>query len=216
MVVDRERCNGCHFDLAEHGGGRKSPEYCVMCHNPTNTNDERVARVEGTTVEAISVDFKHMIHRIHTGEELSEPFVLGGFPAPTVDDPEGSPVDFGEVRFPGDRRDCQSCHVDDNPVLPLESTVWTRFETLTCVEDPGADGDAYCNDRSSSEWFLSPTTAACVGCHDSPAAARPRGAVGHRSRGRGLCNLSWPGCRIRHRSGARPGSGKRGARSSKA
>ena len=30
-VVDRTKCNSCHYDLSEHGGIRKSPEYCVLC-----------------------------------------------------------------------------------------------------------------------------------------------------------------------------------------
>ncbi len=54
-----------------------------------------------------------MIHRIHTGEELTQDFTIYGF--------NGSVNNFNHVLFPGDLRDCLKCHVDgtqqvaDNP-----------------------------------------------------------------------------------------------------
>ena len=42
-----------------------------------------------------SVRFKTMIHKIHTGEELKTDFTIFGF--------GGTPNNFNEVRFPGDR-----------------------------------------------------------------------------------------------------------------
>ncbi len=183
QVVDRNLCNRCHFELGGHGGQRTNVQYCVMCHNPNNTNDERVANweVDGLgnpfTTLAEPVDFKVMIHKIHRGEDLTQPYVLGGYPTPSTTNPEGTPVNFGETRFPGDLRDCETCHLgpksdpDLKPTyaLPLGSNVLpTRFEELTCTEAAGADGDDFCNTRSSNEWFLPPTTAVCTACHDSP------------------------------------------------
>jgi OmcA/MtrC family decaheme c-type cytochrome len=168
-VVDGMLCNNCHNDLALHGGARKNANYCMMCHNPTNTNDERISRFESSTVDVPSVDFKVMIHKIHRGEELTkQPYFLYGFPAPNAANPAGSPLEFGEVRFPGDLRDCATCHVSGSFELPLAATVLpTRLEELTCTEDPAADGDAYCNTRVSTEWFLPPTSAVCTSCHDA-------------------------------------------------
>ena len=52
--------------------------YCVTCHNPGTTDAN-----SGNTV-----DFKVMVHKIHMGEELTQPYVLGTFPAPHL--PENS------------------------------------------------------------------------------------------------------------------------------
>ena len=37
QVVDIAKCNGCHVSLAHHGESRNQTEYCVLCHNPSNT-----------------------------------------------------------------------------------------------------------------------------------------------------------------------------------
>ena len=140
-----------------------------MCHNPDNTNDERVSRVEGTTVLAHSVHFKPMIHSIHSGENLTQPYVLGGNPAPTVANPAGNPVNFGEVRFPNHTQTCTACHTSASFDLDYIATLSpTRVETLTCTEDPAADADSYCQTRTSTSRLIPPVTSSCVSCHDSP------------------------------------------------
>jgi OmcA/MtrC family decaheme c-type cytochrome len=172
-IVAGQLCNNCHYELSAHGGMRKNPEYCVLCHNPNQAGDERIERFEGKTVLATSLDMRHFIHRIHTGEELSQqPYILGGNPAPTKANPAGTPVDFGEVRFPGDRKACWTCHKGDSYMVPLpDGTLPSKMQTLACIEDPAADADAYCDQRVvQSESFLWPETSACTGCHDSKAA----------------------------------------------
>jgi hypothetical protein len=54
--------------------------------------------------------------------------------------------------------------------LPLDTKILpVKMPTLTCVEDPLADGDNYCDQRVvASEKLLGPETAACTGCHDAP------------------------------------------------
>ena len=38
QVVDISKCNGCHVELMHHGNSRNQTEYCVLCHNPSNTD----------------------------------------------------------------------------------------------------------------------------------------------------------------------------------
>ena len=65
------------------------------------------------------------------------------------------PVDLGEVRFPGDRRDCQTCHLEDPNLLPLPAGLLpTRLTTIV------AGVETILEERP-------PTQAACLACHDT-------------------------------------------------
>lgn len=169
-VVSTENCNNCHGRLAAHGGQRNNAEHCLLCHNPTNTNDERVARFENASVDVNSVQLKPMIHSIHMGERLTKDYVLGAFPAPSATLPGGTPINFKHVRYPRDQRDCGGCHVSEaSTTLPLpDFALPTRVERLTCTEDPAADTNSLCSTpRTSVESFIQPETSACTSCHDA-------------------------------------------------
>jgi OmcA/MtrC family decaheme c-type cytochrome len=169
-IVAQQACNSCHRELSAHGGQRKNVEYCVFCHLPGNANDDRIARVEGTTVVAHSVNLKPMVHSIHMGERLTQPFVLGTFPIPNRENPLGGPHDFSEVRYPRNPADCSACHLPGTTALPLAAGLLpSRSETLICTEDPAADDDTYCDTRTVIEMLTPPESSACVSCHDSPA-----------------------------------------------
>ena len=160
-VVDLANCNLCHDRLVLHGGQRFNVEECVMCHNP-NASD--VARRPADKVPVESIDFKRMIHRIHTGEELTAqgdttdcspsgtPDAFGCF---TIYGFNGSVNNFNHVIFPGDRRDCATCHSDGT---------WEVQENAR----PGALAT-----NTPRDWYTpqQPTAAACLGCHDSQSAA---------------------------------------------
>ena len=169
-VVERTKCNSCHYELAAHGGIRRSPEYCSLCHNPNKVGDERIARFQGSTVTAPSVNLDVMIHKIHMGEKLTQGYTLGGFPAPTPANPGGTPLDFGEVRFPGNQRACWACHAATSYALPVPLTnMATKTSQVLSCTDPAPDPAAYCSTRQViSETFLGPTGAACTACHDTP------------------------------------------------
>jgi OmcA/MtrC family decaheme c-type cytochrome len=174
VIVDNAKCNSCHFDLQFHGGGRKDINYCVNCHNPNNTNDERMSRVEGSTVFIESVDMRVMAHKIHMGDELTQSYILGGNPAPTTTNPVGSPHDFSTLRYPRARTACVACHVGDTWKLPMNaSTKYLPSTTQenTCTEPAGTDPDNYC---TTPFWVVTRTTkiapesSVCTSCHDAP------------------------------------------------
>jgi OmcA/MtrC family decaheme c-type cytochrome len=147
MVVTMAKCNECHDQLALHGGQRLNVDECVMCHNP-NANDSSRRPAANNPPE--SIDFKRMIHRIHTGENLTQDFTVYGFftpPAPP------NPVNFNEVLFPGDRRDCTTCHATNTYQLPLGEDLLPT-ETLRDYYSP-----------------QQPTATSCLGCHDTRSAA---------------------------------------------
>jgi len=101
-----------------------------MCHNPTLT--------DGTSKQ--SVNFAWQIHSIHRGENLANPYVLGT-------------TNYQEVKFPGDLRDCTTCHLSGTY---LSENIGAK----AMVASPGG---------------FTPTTppisAACQGCHDDVATA---------------------------------------------
>ncbi|MCU1347569.1 MAG: hypothetical protein JWO56_599 [Acidobacteria bacterium] len=132
------QCNVCHDSLALHGGQRTNTAECVMCHNPGKGDEDRRPAAAGPPE---SVSFQRLIHRIHTGEALTQDYTVIGF--------GGSVNRFNEVRFPGDRRNCAKCHTSGSFTLPL----MPGLASVTTLRD----------------FFTpqGPATAACLGCHDS-------------------------------------------------
>jgi OmcA/MtrC family decaheme c-type cytochrome len=137
--VDINKCNVCHKRLGAHGGRRLVTQNCVICHNPIN--DDSSQRAAGTGAPE-SIEFARMIHRIHTGENLTQDFTIYGH--------GGRAVNFNDVTFPGDRRDCLKCHVSSSTYsLPVAST---NISVATQRDFFSPQG---------------PGTTACTGCHDS-------------------------------------------------
>jgi OmcA/MtrC family decaheme c-type cytochrome len=166
MVVGDANCESCHGvfsrDFSIHGNLRNRVEYCVICHNPNQSdvsrrrNDaEAVARGDDTA----SIDFKVMIHKIHRGEELANhPYIIYGFgPAPA----NFTIHDFAEVLFPGDLRNCEKCHLEGTQLLP--PFPGTALGTQVAHLDPETGAEVV-------DGRLGPVTSVCTSCHDGDAA----------------------------------------------
>jgi len=162
-VVENANCSRCHGtfskDFSVHGNSRNDVRYCVLCHNASVTDfDRRVnAIVSGAATATEPIAFKHLIHKLHRGDVLEQqPYIVYGFGS----SPKNYTAhDFGELRFPGDLRNCAGCHTGTTWQLPLPSGV---LPTVTSVVSGGVEmfGDP-----------TPPTQDACLACHDSPDAA---------------------------------------------
>lgn len=141
VSVTMAKCNSCHDSLALHGGQRLVIEECVICHNPTKDDQAQRIAEEGLPE---SVSMQRMIHRIHSGHELTQDYTVFGNGR--------SKHTYNEVTYPGDRRNCLTCH------------------SSTAAYNLPVAGDNVITQR---DWFSPQTSgaAACLGCHDSKDAA---------------------------------------------
>ncbi|HLK48224.1 MAG TPA: OmcA/MtrC family decaheme c-type cytochrome [Bryobacteraceae bacterium] len=141
-IVSQAKCEGCHNKLSLHGGIRQNVEYCVVCHNPTVT-DSSVRPAANNPPE--SINFKTMIHKIHTGSNLTNDFTIYGH--------GGSVNNYNEVGYPGDRRDCEQCHLPGTYDLPLPAGVTSQVAPRDYLTT------------------LAPVSGACLSCHTTQSAA---------------------------------------------
>jgi OmcA/MtrC family decaheme c-type cytochrome len=147
--------------LSLHGGLRNNVEYCVLCHNPSNTDAGTRATAVVASDKALppqGINFNLLVHRIHDGVNAAadgtgpkNPYIVVGY--------MGSHNDFSGTLFPamdgaGDATDlqhCSLCHVNSTEQndLPL-------MGNLNQVTDPQG-------------WInpASPISSACSGCHVS-------------------------------------------------
>jgi len=141
QIVDLKRCNDCHRSLSVHGENRNATEYCVVCHNPRETDS---ARRPAGTGPAEGIDFALMIHRIHGGDRQTRAYTIYGF--------GNTPINFNEVVFPGEIANCQNCHLAGTYTVPVKAKL------------DKTDPRGWINP-------VKPTTAACTGCHVTVEAA---------------------------------------------
>lgn len=151
-VVATANCNQCHVNLQGHGARRNAPEYCVLCHNPLDTDISQRPNAKvasDRTLPAQSINMALMVHKIHTGVNLAQfnqTYIVVGH--------GGSHNDFSDVRYPAmgptgavqDTAQCYMCHTGGSEgVFP---------EGKNAVVDP--------------QGLLNPapaTTSACTACH---------------------------------------------------
>jgi OmcA/MtrC family decaheme c-type cytochrome len=151
-VVALANCNQCHVQLSLHGGLRNQPQYCVFCHNPSDTDASmRPSAVVASdkTAPAQGINFAYMIHRIHSGVNLvsqGATYTIVGY--------GGSHNDFTTVLYPSlsptgavsYTQSCYRCHTGGSEAkFPIG---------LNQVTNPSALVSP-----------VGPTTSACTACH---------------------------------------------------
>ncbi len=158
-VVALANCNGCHQTLQVHGALRNNTEYCVMCHNPSNTDASVRASAPApySTQPAQGINFNLLVHRIHYGinmQAANRTYAVVGH--------GGSVSDFSSILFPAmgptgsatDTANCSLCHVNSTEQNDL------ILAGLHAVTDPQGPINP-----------IQPFSSACTGCHvDIPSA----------------------------------------------
>lgn len=145
-IVTNESCNTCHGSLAYHGGPRSSMQLCVMCH----TNGV----IDPDTGE--SVDFPIMTHKIHMGRNL--PRVQAGGRYSLIGFRQRV-VDYSDVNFPSDNRQCNQCHdggasqAQNYVTNPKRASCGACHENVNWASGVGHAGGPQPNDN------------ACARCH---------------------------------------------------
>ncbi len=152
-VVAIENCNGCHGQLAIHGGGRIETRYCVTCHNPGSSDAN----------SANTVDFKQMIHKIHRGADLPSVQAGGEYAIWGYNDIKH---DYSAVIFPRDIRDCQLCHAgtatgDGSQTLTNQGDNWSEYASRA------ACGSCHDDVDFAEHYGGQPDDNNCMSCHAS-------------------------------------------------
>ncbi|MBI4903093.1 MAG: OmcA/MtrC family decaheme c-type cytochrome [Acidobacteria bacterium] len=144
-VVSMEKCNACHGRLLKHARFKPADkiEYCAMCHLTGFTDKDAEFRPKDAAPPS-SLALGFMLHRVHRGRDLTRTYATYG---------TTSVHNFNIVGFPGDLRNCGACHVGGSEQLPLP-------EGLSSITTPAEFMDP-----------TPPTSAACLGCHDTQSAA---------------------------------------------
>ncbi len=124
-VIKTASCNGCHTQVAAHGGSRRGVEMCVLCHSPQTVDPDT-----GNTV-----DMTVMTHKIHMGREL--PSVQAGGKYSIIGNGQRE-TDYSHIAFPAGNRNCAACHVQQGPNAATQATAMyqpTRAACGSCHED---------------------------------------------------------------------------------
>ncbi|MGP8243549.1 MAG: OmcA/MtrC family decaheme c-type cytochrome [Bryobacteraceae bacterium] len=164
-IITMANCNACHSYLEVHGDLRNNVQYCVLCHNPSETDSS--TRPSATVVSQRSlpnqgVNFTMMIHKIHSGVNLAADgasYTIIGHGGSVNDFAYAftsvpAPITNTGVRFPAmgpsgavyDTAECYMCHSGGSEaVLPVG-------------KNPVTDPQGPINPAPT-------TTSACTACH---------------------------------------------------
>ncbi|HEX9242311.1 MAG TPA: hypothetical protein VF875_07690, partial [Anaeromyxobacter sp.] len=175
-TVTDARCNQCHGFVQAHGSRRTVP-LCITCHNPS-TGDPETSQ---------TLDFKVMIHKIHSGQTLpsvqqGKGYFIVGF-RQTV-------VDFSDITFPYHNHGvahCTVCHSggaqsDNWKKIPTQNVCTSCHDNVQFASAAGLDpcpvGTSAASGFKDCLHTGGPITItdsrdpnACLGCHGPGTAA---------------------------------------------
>ena len=184
-VVAETNCNQCHVSLSEHGNLRNNTEYCVLCHNPSNTDASTRATATVASYKSQppqGINFNLLVHRLHDGvnaaaDDPKNPYIVVGY--------MGSINNFSGTLFPvmspaGDAtymQNCAVCHVNSSEQndLPLMGNLNQVTDPQGWINPVGAISSA-CSGchvpKEEASHFLANTDSlgeSCTVCHSSGA-----------------------------------------------
>ena len=183
-VVALGNCNACHVALSLHGTLRNNTEYCVMCHNPSNTDASTRASATVAADKAAppqGINFNLLVHRIHYGinmQAFKRTYIVVGF--------GGSHNDFSSTLYPAlsptgaplDTENCSMCHVNGseqnlpfglNPVVDPQGPINPIQAIASACTGCHVDLPTAAHALSNTSTIGSTQVEACTVCHSSGA-----------------------------------------------
>jgi OmcA/MtrC family decaheme c-type cytochrome len=157
-IVATANCNGCHGQLALHGGSRIEVRYCVTCHNPGSTDADSTN----------TVAFKNMIHKIHRGEDLPSvragtPYVIYGF--------NDQAHDYSNLVYPGDIRECVVCHAGNSTATSATLVTTNAGDNWSEIATRKACGSCHDDLDFGLHFGGQPDDTNCMSCHQTSGVA---------------------------------------------
>ena len=166
LVAATSKCAACHVRFAEHGGPRRTVEFCDVCHNAATIDPD----------SGQSVDLAYMAHSIHMGENRNPPYIVYGF--------GNTEFNAGDVTYPQPLTFCENCH-SASAATPQGDDWQTSPTTAACggCHAPGVNKTGpsattglytYSYTHSTSSLppdFLTFNDGECKGCHRAGGAA---------------------------------------------
>lgn len=164
-IANIDNCNGCHENLALHGGARLELRDCVTCHNPGSADAN-----SGNTI-----NMAVMVHKIHHGMDLPSVVAGGDYCIYGFRDSLNC---YGDVEFPQDIRNCNRCHNEGDPETPDAANWYMRPNAAAC----GACHDDVDFDSGLNHGPGIPATnAECATCHATDPASSLEVRQAHRN-----------------------------------
>ena len=183
-VVALGNCNACHVALSLHGTLRNNTEYCVMCHNPSNTDASTRASATVAADKAAppqGINFNLLVHRIHYGinmQAFKRTYIVVGF--------GGSHNDFSSTLYPAlsptgaplDTENCSMCHVNSseqnlpfglNPVVDPQGPINPIQAIASACTGCHVDLPTAAHALSNTSTLGGTVVEACTVCHSSGA-----------------------------------------------